>query len=61
MGPRRAVTANRGLPELIDRADRICAALDLLPYTPAIRARRRTGRGSSDVAPHRAGAVVVWL
>ena len=35
------VAHREGGGELIDRADRICAALDLLPYTAAIRARAR--------------------
>jgi len=35
----RCVAHREGGEELIDRAGRICAALDLLPYTSAIRAR----------------------
>ncbi len=33
------VAHREGGEELVDRADHICAALDLLPFTPAIRAR----------------------
>ena len=33
------VAHREGGGELIERADRICAAVDLLPYTAAIRAR----------------------
>ena len=35
----RCVAHREGGGELIERADRICAAVDLLPYTPAVRAR----------------------
>ena len=35
----RCVARREGDGELIQRAERICAAVDLLPYTPAIRAR----------------------
>ncbi len=35
----RCVAHREGAADLIARADRICAAIDLLPYTPAIRAR----------------------
>jgi len=35
----RCVAHREGGGELNERADHICAALDLLPYTPAIRAR----------------------
>lgn len=46
----RCVARREGAGELIDRADRICAALDLLPYTSAIRARA----GESFVPAQRA-------
>ena len=35
----RCVARREGGGELIERADRVCAAVDLLPYTPAVRAR----------------------
>lgn len=35
----RCVAHREGGGELLDRADRICAAVDLLPYTSAVRAR----------------------
>jgi predicted nucleic acid-binding protein len=46
----RCVAHREGGGELIDRADHICAALDLLPYTPAIRARA----GETFMPPRRA-------
>jgi predicted nucleic acid-binding protein len=35
----RCVARREGGGELIERADRICAVVDLLPYTAAVRAR----------------------
>lgn len=35
----RCVAHREGGGELVERADRICAAVDLLPYTSAVRAR----------------------
>jgi predicted nucleic acid-binding protein len=35
----RCVAWREGGGELIERADRVCAAVDLLPYTAAVRAR----------------------
>ena len=46
----RCVAHREGDGELIARVDHICAALDLLPYTPAIRARA----GGPFVPPQRA-------
>jgi hypothetical protein len=46
----RCVARRDGGGELIERADRICAAVDLLPYTSAIRARA----GEAFVPPQRA-------
>jgi predicted nucleic acid-binding protein len=46
----RCVARRLGDGELIERADRICAAIDLLPYTPAIRARA----GEAFAPPQRA-------
>lgn len=46
----RCVAHREGGGELIDRADRVCAALDLLPYTSAVRARA----GETFVPPQRA-------
>lgn len=46
----RCVARREGGGELIERADRICAAVDLLPYTPAVRARA----GEAFVPPQRA-------
>lgn len=46
----RCVAHREGGGELVERADRICLALDLLPYTPAVRARA----GQSFSPPQRA-------
>jgi predicted nucleic acid-binding protein len=46
----RCVARREGGRELIDRADRICAAVDLLPYTAAVRACA----GEAFVPPQRA-------
>lgn len=46
----RCVARREGGRELIDRAELICAALDLLPYTPAVRARA----GEAFAPPQRA-------
>ncbi len=44
------VAHREGGGELIERADRICAAIDLLPYTAAIRARAGAAFDSSQRA-----------
>lgn len=44
------VARREGGGELIGRAERICAALDLLPYTSAVRARA----GAAFLPPQRA-------
>ena len=46
----RCVARQEGGGELIERADRICAAVDLLPYTSAVRARA----GEAFAPPQRA-------
>jgi uncharacterized protein len=46
----RCVARREGGGELIERADRICAVVDLLPYTAAVRARA----GEAFAAPQRA-------
>lgn len=46
----RCVAHRDGGGELIERADRICAAVDLLPCTPAVRARA----GQAFAPPQRA-------
>ena len=46
----RCVARREGGGELIERADRICAAVDLLPYTLAVRARA----GEAFAPPQRA-------
>jgi len=46
----RCVARREGGGELIERADRICAAVDLLPYTSAVRARA----GEAFAPPQRA-------
>jgi len=46
----RCVARQEGGGELIERADRICAAVDLLPYTLAVRARA----GEAFAPPQRA-------
>ena len=46
----RCVARQEGGGELIERADRICAAVDLLPYTFAVRARA----GEAFAPPQRA-------
>jgi len=46
----RCVARREGRGELIERADRICAAVDLLPYTLAVRARA----GEAFAPPQRA-------
>jgi len=46
----RCVARRENDGELIERADRICSAVDLLPYTPAIRTRA----GEAFAPPQRA-------
>lgn len=46
----RCVARREGGGELIERVDRICAAVDLLPYTAAVRARA----GEAFAPPQRA-------
>jgi predicted nucleic acid-binding protein len=46
----RCVARREGGGELIERADRICAVVDLLPYTAAVRARA----GEAFAPPQRA-------
>jgi len=46
----RCVAHREGGGELVERVDRICAAVDLVPYTPGIRARA----GGVFVPPQRA-------
>lgn len=46
----RCVAHREGGGELVERADRVCAAIDLLPCTAAVRARA----GAAFVPPQRA-------
>jgi uncharacterized protein len=46
----RCVAWREGGGELIERVDRVCAAVDLLPYTAAVRARA----GEAFAPPQRA-------